>query len=713
MATDRPKLVEELNSASLDQMILENLNAFTISKPSPRPWKTLPKPIIRTKVNEVSKAAQSGNVEPSASMATISDLSSKEAGSKYASSVALASTNLHAHLPPHQRPSRGETTQPRLAGLSQTAPAKDGSKNTRTASSIADSVEARPMTVRAEHEPLQKLAEPSMKVHLATLKTPESSEAKSAAPASFSRPATANSDSKSETAEERARRLNPAAPAFTLKENIKPGSHLVSNSFTGENSSASSPKHDLFAHSAGLNSSIHALNKGHSSSKTQLPPSTNAWHDFITSRKVPSKDASFPSSRTQSVASKDPALETTFTMEGLKDIGKDVGKGKTPDLSEQLIINRLTEDVSDKPAFAMDIKETSSALTIAAGNNATSRPTLEIDVSNAFPTAAKLSPSNNPTDTLTPMIEANKASPTASALATNIVRENPSTSKLSSPMAPTSTGQENLARVRKELPESKVGYSTTFGAWPKPQSRLLKSDPSRQTSLGAIITATPESIAAAKASKDRFNVETENELRFKAWPKPEDRETSPARIRRVTLTNLPPNSNSTLIQSLVFHGSIEAILYTAGKSSAQVFFLNPEDCKKYYDDTANGIVIKIPGMDKEHVVFVQLAEEVDVVGSLVSQLVQTGATRCVRAIGVGQEWGISELENLASQKGRKLEHVEIGKSSSGARKVTFRFCSIQDAVRFKGILARDEDWEPCNIHFSSDPCAKATAVHMN
>jgi hypothetical protein len=42
----------------------------------------------------------------------------------------------------------------------------------------------------------------------------------------------------------------------------------------------------------------------------------------------------------------------------------------------------------------------------------------------------------------------------------------------------------------------------------------------------------------------------------------------------------------------------------------------------------------------------------------------------------------------------------------------FRFTSIGDAVSFKGMLVRDEDWEGCNIQFMDDPCEAAVGVHL-
>jgi hypothetical protein len=46
------------------------------------------------------------------------------------------------------------------------------------------------------------------------------------------------------------------------------------------------------------------------------------------------------------------------------------------------------------------------------------------------------------------------------------------------------------------------------------------------------------------------------------------------------------------------------------------------------------------------------------------------------------------------------------------RTIVFRFTSIGEAVSFKSMLIRNEDWEGCNIQFAVDPCEKATAVHL-
>ncbi len=45
--------------------------------------------------------------------------------------------------------------------------------------------------------------------------------------------------------------------------------------------------------------------------------------------------------------------------------------------------------------------------------------------------------------------------------------------------------------------------------------------------------------------------------------------------------------------------------------------------------------------------------------------------------------------------------------------MVFRFAKIDHAVNFKATLARDEDWEHCNIHYAMDICEIAKGVHFD
>ena len=109
-------------------------------------------------------------------------------------------------------------------------------------------------------------------------------------------------------------------------------------------------------------------------------------------------------------------------------------------------------------------------------------------------------------------------------------------------------------------------------------------------------------------------------------------------------------------------GQIERV--DVGLSSATVLFLHADDCTKYYDATSNGIVYK-KEKEKECVVFVELAKDVDVVGGLLQEMIKNGVTRCVRAIGVDDDWGMEGLYQIASRKGRKVEGIEDSRTTQG------------------------------------------------
>ncbi|KAL8763367.1 MAG: hypothetical protein Q9184_000838 [Pyrenodesmia sp. 2 TL-2023] len=205
----------------------------------------------------------------------------------------------------------------------------------------------------------------------------------------------------------------------------------------------------------------------------------------------------------------------------------------------------------------------------------------------------------------------------------------------------------------------------------------------------------------------------EGALYFKAWPTQpntvERTSRSAAKHRRIVLMGLPESSTPTFVASLVYGGPLESIRVTDGKV-AFVTFLRPEDAMKYYEATANDLLFKKDGA--EHVIMTQLGKDVDPVSGVLKEWIEKEFTRCVRAVGVDEDWTMQALNETATKKGRKIEKVIDGTNKSGMRSVTFRFCDIADAVKFKQTLSRAEDWEECNIHFAPDPCADATGIHF-
>ncbi|KAL8723034.1 MAG: hypothetical protein Q9225_000576 [Loekoesia sp. 1 TL-2023] len=192
----------------------------------------------------------------------------------------------------------------------------------------------------------------------------------------------------------------------------------------------------------------------------------------------------------------------------------------------------------------------------------------------------------------------------------------------------------------------------------------------------------------------------EGALYFKAWPKGEERSPrTAAKHRKILLTGLPQDSTPTFIASLVYGGPLESISLSG--TTAFVTFLRPDDAMKYYDATANGLLYKKDGV--EHVIMTDLGKDVNPVSGILREWTEKEFTRCVRAIGVDKEWSMESLYETAGRKGRKVEKIVDGKNVNKMRSVTFRFCDIADAVKFKQMLNRAEEWEECNVHYAPDP----------
>lgn len=283
--------------------------------------------------------------------------------------------------------------------------------------------------------------------------------------------------------------------------------------------------------------------------------------------------------------------------------------------------------------------------------------------------------------------------------------------------------QANKAAPVKKEDGSPKSIPTPPSSSPHPATPKKPADHS-----SAVATPTSKTTPAAYKSDgvDRKAVKTDGELRFPAWPQAQARSGGRAQVRRVKLTNLPSDSSFATIQSLIWGGRLEEIDYIPGRNSAYVRFMRGEDCKKYIDATGNGI--DLPN-DKGRIIWVEVMEDAEPVGELLKGYYDAGVTRCVRAIGIDDDWGEGGLTRLGASKKRKLERITNGKSQSGvsthyinlhiwtwltmskARTVEWRFANIRDALQFKGELVRDIDFEHCNILYAKDPCEKYEKVH--
>ena len=108
------------------------------------------------------------------------------------------------------------------------------------------------------------------------------------------------------------------------------------------------------------------------------------------------------------------------------------------------------------------------------------------------------------------------------------------------------------------------------------------------------------------------------------------------------------------------------------ESAATVRFMDAKDCQNYYDDTSNGVVYGKDVQGRELVCFVELGKDVDVIGGLLRGWIETGVTRCVRAVGVDEDFGIKALKKIGERKGRKVESVEDGVTPGGVGSSTAR-----------------------------------------
>ncbi|KAL8927433.1 MAG: hypothetical protein Q9208_002238 [Pyrenodesmia sp. 3 TL-2023] len=158
----------------------------------------------------------------------------------------------------------------------------------------------------------------------------------------------------------------------------------------------------------------------------------------------------------------------------------------------------------------------------------------------------------------------------------------------------------------------------------------------------------------------------EGALYFKAWPtQPKSVERAPrsaAKHRRIVLMGLPESSTPSFVASLVYGGPLESVRITDGKV-AFVTFLRPEDAMRYHEATANDLLFKKDGA--EHVIMTQLGKDVDPVSGMLKEWIEKEFTRCVRAVGVDEDWTMQALNETATKKGRKIEKVIDGTNKSG------------------------------------------------
>ena len=105
------------------------------------------------------------------------------------------------------------------------------------------------------------------------------------------------------------------------------------------------------------------------------------------------------------------------------------------------------------------------------------------------------------------------------------------------------------------------------------------------------------------------------------------------------------------MQGLISGGSIDNFILAGPGTVAHVTFTSADACDAFCNKYANGLTFRHDG--RSHTVFVDKGKDVDVISSKVQNYMDCGASRCVRAIGVDEDWGMRALYKLAEGKRRK------------------------------------------------------------
>ena len=121
------------------------------------------------------------------------------------------------------------------------------------------------------------------------------------------------------------------------------------------------------------------------------------------------------------------------------------------------------------------------------------------------------------------------------------------------------------------------------------------------------------------------------------------------------------------IAGIVWGGPLESLHYTLGENTAFALFLHARDCRDYYESTANGI--PYPGQQLR-IVTVELGNEIDPISSQVRDAMTRGCTRCIRVIGLNNDWSVGWIRRyaegtLSGSNVRKLENMTLKVNERG------------------------------------------------
>ena len=98
-------------------------------------------------------------------------------------------------------------------------------------------------------------------------------------------------------------------------------------------------------------------------------------------------------------------------------------------------------------------------------------------------------------------------------------------------------------------------------------------------------------------------------------------------------------------------GAIDDLMLMGASGVAYVRFASADACDRYCDKYPNGLMFKYRG--RPYAVFVDKCKDVDVISGRLQGYIDCGASRCVRAIGADENWGMGALRKLAEGQTRK------------------------------------------------------------
>lgn len=101
---------------------------------------------------------------------------------------------------------------------------------------------------------------------------------------------------------------------------------------------------------------------------------------------------------------------------------------------------------------------------------------------------------------------------------------------------------------------------------------------------------------------------------------------------------------------------MDSINITPSGTAAHILFCDADACDRFYNRYPNGMNVRYNGLSAS--LFVDKGTEVDVVPSMLTGLMEIGASRVVRASGLNLNIGMKHMVNMLSNlKTLKLERI--------------------------------------------------------